>query len=262
MGMFTLCKGPTMPHRDTPPQAVPSPDRPVGSGLPQPFFLPRGVAPPDRAALPLSGLTFLLVEDSRFASDAMRMMCQRSGARLRRAETMEQARAHLKTYRPDVAIVDLGLPDGRGDRLIRELSLARQGTVVLGMSGDPDGRRAALASGALGFLEKPLPGLAAFQRAVLRHLPGRCMIVAEGEEDQIEADPLALQDDLARAADLMANEPDAGQRRYLASFLGGLARVAGDRALADAAQDLAGGVEAMPMLRHMVKSRLSEGQAF
>jgi len=38
--------------------------------------------------------------------------------------------------------------------------------------------------------------------------------------------------------------------------------VAGDRALADAAQDLAGGVEAMPMLRHMVKSRLSEGQAF
>lgn len=249
-----------MPHRDMPPPADGAPER---SGLPPPFFLPRGVAPPDRTVLPLSGLTFLLVEDSRFASDAMRMMCQRSGARLRRAETLEQARAHLKTYRPDVAIVDLGLPDGRGDRLIRELSLARQGTVVLGMSGDPDGRRAALASGAAGFLEKPLPGLASFQRTMLRHMPGRFVIVPEGaEEDVIEADPLALQDDLVHAAGLMVDMPDAGQRRYLASFLGGIARVAGDRALAEAAQDLAGGAEAMPMLRRMVNARLSAGQAF
>lgn len=248
-----------MTQTDMPPHAALAPAR---MGLPPPFFLPRGVAPPDGALLPLSGLTFLLVEDSRFASDAMRMMCQRSGARLRRAETLEQARAHLKTYRPDVAIVDLGLPDGRGDRLIRELSLARQGTLVLGMSGDSDGRRAALASGALGFLEKPLPSLAAFQRAVLRHLPGRFAIVSEGAGDMIEADPLALHDDLVHAASLMADAPDAGQRRYLASFLGGIARVAGDRALADAAQALCADAEAMPMLRNMVNARLSGGQAF
>lgn len=232
------------------------------SGLSPPYFLPRGVAPPDRGALPLSGLTVLLVEDSRFASDAMRLMSQRSGARLRRAETMEQARAHLKTYRPDVVIVDLGLPDGRGDRLIRELTVARQGTVVLGTSGDPDGRKQALAAGALGFLDKPLPGLAGFQRAVLRHLPGRFAIVTEGAGDMIEADPLALQDDLAHAVDLMALEPDPGQRRYLATFLGGLARVAGDGALADAAQALAGGAEAMPGLRRLVKARLAAGQSF
>ncbi len=251
-----------MPKPGLPPDVFTLQTGPGPSGLPPPYFLPRGVTPPDRGALPLSGLTVLLVEDSRFASDATRLMCQWSGARLRRAETLSQARAHLRTYRPDVVIVDLGLPDGRGDRLIRELSVARQGSVVLGTSGDPDGRKVALAAGALGFLDKPLPGLAGFQRALLRHLPGRFAIVSEGAGDRVEADPLALQDDLAHAQRLMVVEPDAGQRRYLATFLGGVARVAGDGALADAAHALEGGVEAMPRLRRLVKARLAEGQRF
>lgn len=231
--------------------------------LPQPCFLPRGMASPDRGALPLSGLTVLLVEDSRFAADAMRMMCQRSGARLRRAETMEQARAHLKTYRPDVVIVDLGLPDGRGDQLIREIAAARHGAVVLGMSGDPNGRSAALGAGAVGFVEKPLPGVAAFQRLVLRHLPERFVIIVEDVAgDAVRADPLAFQDDLAHAVDLMAVEPDGGQRRYLAGFVGGVARVAGDSALAEAARALDLEAAAMPRLRRLVTARLNEGQAF
>lgn len=233
------------------------------SGLPPPCFLPRGVAPPDAGALPLSGLTVLLVEDSRFASDAMRLMCQRSGARLRRAETIALARSHLKTYRPDVVIVDLGLPDGCGDRLIREVSMARQGSVILGTSGDPDGRKTALAAGAVGFLDKPMPGLAGFQRAVLRHLPNRFAIVPDtGPGDRVEADPLALHDDLSHAADLMKAEPDQGGRRYLASFLGGLARVAGDRDLAEAARALMHEAGAMAPLRRMVNARLAEGGAF
>lgn len=255
--------GATMPNTDLP---VLAPDFAVElatCSLPPPYFLPRGVAPPDRGALPLSGLTVLLVEDSRFSSDAMRMMCQRSGARLRRAETLTGARAHLKTYRPDVVIVDLGLPDGRGDRLIREIAVARRGSVVLGTSGDPDGRKMALASGALGFLDKPLPGLAGFQRAVLRHLPDRFAIVQDGgPDDQIWGDPLALQDDLAHAAGLMVAEPDAGQRDYLARFLGGLARVVGDTDLAEAARALMFETGAIVPLRGMVNARLAQGVAF
>ncbi len=91
--------------------------------LPDAFLLPPG---PVAGRLPLQGLTLLAVEDSRFASDALRLLSQRSGARLRRAESLEAAWAHLRVYRPDVILVDLGLPDGRGETLIRRLAQARR----------------------------------------------------------------------------------------------------------------------------------------
>jgi len=190
--------------------------------------------------LPLAGLTILAVEDSRFASEALRLLCQRSGARLRRAETMQAARSHLCVYRPDVMIVDLGLPDGRGERLIRDL--ARQGPripLLLGTSGDPTGRAAALAAGAAGFLDKPLESLAAFQRAILRLLPDRAYLLDSGAADgpPLAPDPLALHDDLARAADLargMAGGAGNGGD-YLAGFVSGLARSSHDAALEQAA---------------------------
>lgn len=187
--------------------------------------------------LPMQGLTLLVVEDSRYASEAFRLMAQRSGARLRRAETLADARRHLAIYRPDVVIVDMGLPDGSGAGLIRELALAGPDRpVVLGLSGDPGQRATALAAGALGFLEKPVAGLAGFQAEVLRHLPDRAPVgmVAEAPEP----DRLALREDLAHAADLLAQGPDAGQRAYLARFLGGIARSTRDTALARAAEDL------------------------
>ena len=59
-------------------------------------------------APPLRGITILAVEDSRFASEALRLMCNRLGARLRRAETLSAAHSHLRLYRPDLVIVDLG----------------------------------------------------------------------------------------------------------------------------------------------------------
>ncbi|MDR7125837.1 CheY-like chemotaxis protein [Pseudorhodobacter sp. 4114] len=229
-----------------------------------PTFLPRGVAAPEGGALPLSGVTILLVEDSRFASDALRLMCQRSGARLRRAESMANAQAHLRTYCPDVVIVDLGLPDGRGDRLIRDLAISRRVAVVLGLSGDPDGRGLALAAGAKGFLEKPLQGLGAFQRAILRHMPGRFALTVRDEEGLAGdgADPLALRDDLAHAAGLMSMAPDAAGRSYLTGFVAGIARSTGDADLAAAAAAAALRADALPQLHRLVQHRLGEGARF
>ena len=140
---------------------------------------PLAPTPPDspapkrfgRPVQPLQGLTILTVEDSRFASESLRLLCLRSDARLRRAESLEQADRHLSVYRPDIVIVDLGLPDGDGTDLIRRLARQRcPGPVVLGTSGDPAGQKAALAAGAAGFLPKPIDSLAHFQATVLGHL--------------------------------------------------------------------------------------------
>ena len=43
----------------------------------------------------LLGLTVLVIEDSNFACEAMRLLCLRSVARIRRADSLRSARQHL-----------------------------------------------------------------------------------------------------------------------------------------------------------------------
>ena len=235
-------------------------------------YLPDAIAfdtPPSTLSgseLPLQGVTVLAVEDSRFTCDALRLLCQRSGARLRRAETLDAARAHLRVYRPDVILVDLGLPDGRGEGLIRRLAAGRPDRpVLLGISGDPAGRAAALAAGADGFLDKPIAGLAAFQSALLAFLPGRSPDerVTEGE---VAADPLALHDDLAQAAEAVKAGPGPEERRYLAGFLVGLARQTRDEALKDASMALsdpvADPITGLQRLAQLLGERLLDSAPF
>jgi CheY-like chemotaxis protein len=216
-------------------------------------------APRDaRPALPLQGLTLLAVEDSRFASEALRLLSQRSGARLRRAETLEQAARHLAVYRPDVVIVDLGLPDGDGADLIRALSAScGDGPVVLGTSGDPAGEDAALAAGAAGFLPKPPAGLAAFQAQILGHLHPAAPQAATAPDSPLLPDRLALNDDLAHAAALLSSATDTGRVRYAAGFVGSLAHSARDAILARAASRALGDAAAVPRLAELVQDRLA-----
>ncbi len=209
----------------------------------------------------LQGLTILAVEDSRFASDALRLMCQRSGARLRRAEGLEAARAHLAVYRPDVVLVDLGLPDGRGEDLIRQLAQG-SGPLVIGMSGDPEGRQKAMAAGAAGFIEKPIPGLMFFQHAILAHLPdcqGRAVAAAESA---VNPDPLALRDDLASAAAVLGADPGPHQRAYLSGFLSGIARQMQDARLGVASAGLTEPGSTLEPLSRLLQKRLTEADPF
>jgi CheY-like chemotaxis protein len=183
-------------------------------------------------------------------------MAQRSGARMRRAATLRDARRHLAVYRPDAVLVDMGLPDGSGGGLIRDLVLAPSPLVVLGMSGDPGQRSVALAAGACGFIEKPLSGLAAFQSVLLRHLAGHGTAVWTADA-VLEPDMLALTDDLVSAARMLDASPDAAQRRYIAGFLGGVARSAHDAPLEAAARSLCGADgDAVVALSGMVARRL------
>ncbi|WHZ34944.1 response regulator [Sagittula sp. MA-2] len=194
------------------------------------------------ATRPLLGLTILVVEDSRFACDAMRLLCLRSGARIRRADCLKSARRHLQVYRPSVVIVDLGLPDGSGAELISELAIAcPRVDVLLGTSGDSFAEEVALAAGADGFLAKPISSVTGFQNAILSALPperqptGPRLVI----DDPILPDPLAYRDDMAHAADVLDDRDDERSIRYVTQFLTGVARSAGDRALQSAAEDLA-----------------------
>jgi len=194
------------------------------------------LALPPSGDAPLAGLTVLAVEDSRFACEALRLMCQRSGARLRRAETLAAARSHLRLYRPDVVLVDLGLPDGNGAGLIADLAaVGRDAPVILGMSGE-DGAPVAMHAGAAGFLPKPIERMADFRDAILRHLPDRAWLYGlTGDAGVSAPDLLALRDDLAAAARRLAAGPGLQEGRYLAGFVAGLARASRDDGLERAA---------------------------
>ncbi|MCB2128984.1 MAG: response regulator [Rhodobacteraceae bacterium] len=225
------------------------------------------------AQRPLLGLTVLLVEDSRFACEAVRLMCLRSGARIRRADCIRSARRHLQCYRPTVVIVDLGLPDGSGLDLIAEIAGARPRVpALLATSGDCAAADAALFAGANGFLAKPCESLLEFQRAVLAALPsvaGPAIGTVRAGDDHIVPDPLALRDDLQLAAGLLGDGPDAAALDYVARFLAGIARSAHDAPLQAAAEALAkdnsaGLSTAAPASRvsGLVRARLAAGAVF
>ena len=245
-----------------PPNTAP-PDRPPPRGFVAagPFSGPVPLAGWAQE-LPLQGVTLLAVEDSRFACEALRLMARRAGARLRRAETIAAARGHLRVYRPDVVLVDLGLPDGKGEGLIRELvTSARRPGVVMGISGLSDGRTLALAAGADGFIEKPLENLAQLCRVLRPLLPELDIHPPPIGAAPTLPDPLALQDVLAFAVAALHGDPGPEQQRYVRAFVQGLARHARDEALAAAAQT-ATGTEGVARLRALIAARLSRQAAF
>lgn len=197
---------------------------------------------PPRPRRPLLGITVLVIEDSRFACEALRLMCLRSGARIRRADCLSSARRHLQVYRPSAMVVDIGLPDGSGLDLIGELDSAtpRVGA-ILATSGDDGLREAALAAGADGFLAKPLHSLLAFQQALLAALPADrqpCGPVPLREQ-QIEPDAAAFHDDMRHAATLLDDHREGPVIDYLTGFLRGVARSAGDETLLTVTDTLA-----------------------
>lgn len=232
-----------------------------------PLPAPHRAPTPNR---PLLGLTILVVEDSRYASEAMRLLCLRSGARIRRADSLRAARRHLQVYRPSAVIIDLGLPDGSGLDLIRELAQAvpRVGA-LLAISADATAADAARAAGADDFLLKPVTGLAAFQSAVLARLPADRQPIGPRllSDDHVDPDPLALQDDLALVAERLGDARGT-ELDYVAQFIAGVAQSVNDTDLVRAAGALArarsSGASATAETARMaglLRARLSHRQA-
>ncbi|SPJ25168.1 response regulator [Palleronia abyssalis] len=198
-------------------------------------------APKPTADRPLLGQTILVVEDSRHAGEAMRLMCMKGGARIRRADCLKSASRHLVSYRPTVVIVDLGLPDGSGLGLIRQLATTTPRlAVILAVSGDPGLEQSAMDAGADGFVAKPFGTVAAFHAAILHLLPPE--IRPNGPRPvmntEVHPDQSALRGDFALISHLLDPDADEATLGYALGFARSLGRLVGDTELADAANQL------------------------
>ena len=114
----------------------------------------------------------LVVEDEPPIRRLLRTTLGANDYRTLEAGTGAEAMSALRHHRPDLVLLDLGLPDVDGQRLIGEIrKLGPVPIVVLSSRGDEAAKVAALDSGADDYVTKPFGAdeLLARLRAALRH---------------------------------------------------------------------------------------------
>jgi CheY-like chemotaxis protein len=93
---------------------------------------------------PARPLSVLIVDDYPDAANSLAMLLELGGYAVTVAQSCEEAR-QAAAAAPDVVLVDLGLPDGSGYELARELRASpHRAPVLVSLSGyNPDPERAA-----------------------------------------------------------------------------------------------------------------------
>ncbi len=115
--------------------------------------------------------TILIVEDEREIRRFVRQALELEGLRVFEAETLRQALVEAGTRKPDMTILDLGLPDGDGTDFIRAVrAWSTMPIVVLSARVEESDKVEALDAGADDYLTKPfgVAELLARVRAALR----------------------------------------------------------------------------------------------
>jgi len=115
----------------------------------------------------------LIVEDDQGIQDVLRILAEANGMQVVAAGTCELAIREAESHRPDLAIVDLGLPDHDGIELIQKIrTWSRVPIIVLSARTLESQRRAAFDAGADDYVAKPFsaPELLGRMRTLLeRH---------------------------------------------------------------------------------------------
>jgi DNA-binding response OmpR family regulator len=115
--------------------------------------------------------TVLIIEDEPTLARLARDYLTRASFRAITAGTAQEGRDRLKADRPDFVVLDLGLPDGNGLDILREIRAnAAQPVIILTARGDEVDRIVGLELGADDYMVKPFSPneLVARVRAVLR----------------------------------------------------------------------------------------------
>jgi DNA-binding response OmpR family regulator len=137
---------------------------------------------PDEPQDAAQNLRVLLVEDNPAVAATLRLFIERSGMQTAWAPTVGRAIELKASFRPDVALVDLELPDADGMVLIEWLAGLRDcGIIVVSGQGDEAQRIVGLETGADDYIAKPpqLRELVARIRAVHRRASQRWVVQAE-----------------------------------------------------------------------------------
>lgn len=112
----------------------------------------------------------LLVEDDPLLRDALRLLLEDAGYRVREAGSAAEALEFATATPPALILLDLGLPDRPGldvARILRDQETTR-GVPIIALTGRVGAgeRRACLAAGCASFLAKPVE-----PRELLRRVP-------------------------------------------------------------------------------------------
>ena len=117
-------------------------------------------------------MKILIVEDEKQLLDSMLIFLKESGMICEKAETLAEATEKADLYEYDCVVLDIGLPDGSGLKVINVLQQKQKqtGIVILSAKNSLDDRLVGLNFGADDYVTKPfyIPELVARIKSVVR----------------------------------------------------------------------------------------------
>lgn len=101
-------------------------------------------------------ITVLIIEDEKEIRRFLRTALESESLRVYDADTLQRGLIEAATRKPDLVILDLGLPDGDGIDFIRDFrQWSQTPVIVLSARSDEEAKIAALDAGADDYLSKP-----------------------------------------------------------------------------------------------------------
>jgi len=143
-----------------------------------------------------SSMRALVVDDEESLADLVGMSLRYEGWDVKTAHSVSEAMNHVKTFAPDIAVLDIMLPDGDGLSLMKSLRSVHAGLPVLFLTAKDavDDRVSGLTAGGDDYVTKPfsLEELVARLRGILRRAGAG---VTEDEHAELRVGDLVLNED-------------------------------------------------------------------